>query len=105
MAGCWAPCSATARRAAGGEIERPPVDPLEEALEALGLWGCTSRDKFIPRAYLDAEKSVRLDLLRGLLDTDGWVESWGTVRYSTASPQLARDVCELARSLGAWCSI
>ncbi|MEK6365636.1 MAG: replicative DNA helicase [Burkholderia gladioli] len=93
------------RRAAGGEIERPPVDPLEEALEALGLWGCTSHDKFIPRAYLDAEKSVRLDLLRGLLDTDGWVESSGTVRYSTASPQLARDVCELARSLGAWCSI
>uniref|UniRef100_UPI0025A241A1 LAGLIDADG family homing endonuclease n=1 Tax=Klebsiella pneumoniae TaxID=573 RepID=UPI0025A241A1 len=48
---------------------------------------------------------MRLDQLRGLLDTDGWVESWGTVRYSTASPQLARDVCELARSLGAWCSI
>ncbi|WP_289472871.1 hypothetical protein, partial [Klebsiella pneumoniae] len=44
------------RRAAGGEIERPPVDPLEEALEALGLWGCTSHEKFIPRAYLDAEK-------------------------------------------------
>jgi replicative DNA helicase len=93
------------RRAAGGEIERPACNPLKQALTALGLWGRTSHDKFIPRAYLDAGKAVRLDMLRGLLDTDGWVESWGTVRYSTASPQLARDVCELARSLGAWCSM
>jgi replicative DNA helicase len=44
-------------------------------------------------------------LLRGLLDTDGWVDSWGTVRYSTASERLARDVCELVRSLGGWCSV
>ncbi|WP_206998128.1 replicative DNA helicase [Trinickia mobilis] len=84
---------------------RAPVNPLKQSLEQLGLWGRTSYDKFIPRDYLDAAKPVRLDLLRGLLDTDGWVESWGTVRYSTASPQLARDVCELVRSLGGWCTI
>lgn len=78
---------------------------MKAALERLGVWGRTSYDKFIPREYLDAGKDARLDLLRGLLDTDGWVESWGTVRYSTASPQLARDVQELARSLGAWCQI
>ncbi|HTJ93153.1 MAG TPA: LAGLIDADG family homing endonuclease, partial [Pararobbsia sp.] len=93
------------RRAADGETARPPVNPLKRALEQLGLWGRTSYNKFIPRAYLDAGKSVRLDLLRGLLDTDGWVEAWGTVRYSTASPELARDVCELVRSLGGWCTI
>lgn len=84
---------------------RQPANPLKHALERLGLWGRTSYDKFIPRDYLDADRSVRLDVLRGLLDTDGWVESGGTVRYSTASPQLARDVCELARSLGSWCSM
>ncbi|WP_175735970.1 replicative DNA helicase [Burkholderia ambifaria] len=93
------------KRRPSGSAPRPPVNPLKAALEALGVWGCTSYDKFIPRAYLDAGKDARLDLLRGLLDTDGWVESWGTVRYSTASPQLARDVQELARSLGAWCQI
>jgi replicative DNA helicase len=84
---------------------RAPVNPLKQSLEALGLWGRTSGDKFIPRSYLDAEKSVRLDLLRGLLDTDGWVEAWGSVRFSTASAQLARDVCELVRSLGGWCTV
>ncbi|WP_334041498.1 replicative DNA helicase [Burkholderia ambifaria] len=93
------------KRRPSGAARRPPVNPLKAALEALGVWGRTSYDKFIPRAYLDAGKDARLDLLRGLLDTDGWVESWGTVRYSTASPQLARDVQELARSLGAWCQI
>ncbi|MGN6231593.1 MAG: replicative DNA helicase [Trinickia sp.] len=84
---------------------RPRVNPIEQALERLALWGCTSYDTFIPRAYLDAAKPARLDLLRGLLDTDGWVESWGTVRYSTASERLARDVCELVRSLGGWCTV
>ncbi|MEN9315024.1 MAG: hypothetical protein RIS35_1417 [Pseudomonadota bacterium] len=81
------------------------ANPLKTALEVLGLWGRTSLDKFIPRLYLDASREARLDLLRGLLDTDGWVERWGTVRFSTASAQLARDIAELARSLGAWCSI
>ena len=93
------------RRRASADIARPSANPLKIALEQLGIWGRTSYDKFIPRAYLDADKDARLDLLRGLLDTDGWVESWGTVRYSTASVQLANDVRELARSLGAWCQI
>ncbi|MGN7981018.1 replicative DNA helicase [Burkholderia sp. 22313] len=93
------------KRRPSGFAPRPAVNPLKAALEMLGIWGCTRYDKFIPRVYLDAGKDARLDLLRGLLDTDGWVESWGTVRYSTASPQLARDVQELARSLGAWCQI
>ncbi|MGG1943673.1 replicative DNA helicase [Trinickia sp. NRRL B-1857] len=93
------------RRPAMAGTVRPNVNPIKQALERLDLWGCTSYDKFIPRAYLDAAKPARLDLLRGLLDTDGWVESWGTVRYSTASVRLARDVTELVRSLGGWCSV
>jgi replicative DNA helicase len=80
-------------------------NPLNDALRALGLLGCRSHDKFIPRAYLDADRESRLDLLRGLLDTDGWVERWGSVRLSTASERLAADVAALVRSLGGWCSI
>jgi len=79
-------------------------NPLTQAIKALGLWGRASHEKFIPRAYLDAARECRLDLLRGLLDTDGWVERWGTIRYATSSPQLACDVTELVRSLGGWCS-
>ena len=62
-------------------------------------------EKFIPRAFLDASYSQRLDLLRGLLDTDGGVERWGTIRYATSSRRLADDVAELVRSLGGWCSV
>ncbi|MCA7969652.1 replicative DNA helicase [Burkholderia sp. AU39826] len=93
------------RRPSTAAEARPSANPLKAALEQLGVWGRTSYDKFIPRLYLDADKDARLDLLRGLLDTDGWVESCGAVRYSTASAQLASDVRELARSLGAWCQI
>jgi replicative DNA helicase len=80
-------------------------DPLRVALETLQLDGLPSDRKFIPRPYLEASKPARLDLLRGLLDTDGRVEKWGSVRLSTASLQLAEDVAELVRSLGGWCSI
>jgi replicative DNA helicase len=80
-------------------------NPLRVALQALGLSGLASDRKFIPRLYLEAGREQRLDLLRGLLDTDGWVERWGSVRLSTASRQLADDVAELVRSIGGWCSI
>jgi replicative DNA helicase len=80
-------------------------NPLRMQLQALGLSGLAGDHKFIPRTYLEANKAARLAILRGLLDTDGWVEKWGTVRFSTASHQLAKDVQELARSLGSWCTI
>jgi replicative DNA helicase len=80
------------------------VDPVTGALRSLGLWGLGSHDRFIPRLYLDAGRGQRLDLLRGLLDTYGRVERFGTVRFSTSSERLARDVAELTRSLGGWCA-
>jgi replicative DNA helicase len=80
-------------------------NPLTCAIKTLGLWGLPSHEKFIPRAFLDASRHDRLDLLRGLLDTDGWVERWGTIRYATSSRRLADDVVELVRSLGGWCSV
>ena len=81
-------------------------NPLRTALQALQLSGLTSERKFVPRCYLEAGRAARLELLRGLLDTDGRVEQRsGSVRFSTASRQLADDVAELVRSLGGWCSI
>jgi replicative DNA helicase len=81
------------------------VNPLMESIRALGLWGKGSHEKFVPRPYLEGSYAQRLDLLRGLLDTDGWVERWGSIRYSTSSPQLAADMLELVRSLGGWCAL
>ena len=60
-----------------------------------------SEDKFIPQCYLTASIQERRDLLAGLMDTDGSVESGGgSFRYSTTSQRLANDIQELCRSLG-----
>jgi replicative DNA helicase len=84
---------------------RGQPNPLKEALVGLGLWGTHSHDKFIPRLYRTANRGTRLSLLQGLLDTDGWVETWGSVRFCTTSFLLATQVTELVRSLGGWCAI
>lgn len=78
---------------------------LKSALDGLGLLDCLSYDKFIPKNYMSSTKNVRLQLLRGLLDTDGWVEKFGTVRFATSSVKLAYGVQELCFSLGARCSL
>ena len=87
-----------------GGVKGVVANPLTAALKAMGLWGLRSHEKFIPRAYLDASRPARLDLLCGLLDTDGWVEQWGSLRFCTTSSLLAAGVVELVRSLGGWCT-
>lgn len=78
-------------------------NPLRDALISLGV-NKTSKERFIPRIYLEADVKQRLDLLRGLMDTDGSIKSTGGTRNSsvfyTSSPQLASDVQELVQSLG-----
>jgi replicative DNA helicase len=70
-------------------------------LECLGLWGCKSATKFIPKMYLEASKEDRWELLRGLMDTDGTVgNKQGTPSYCTVSKRLAEDMAYLVRSLG-----
>ena len=75
------------------------------SLDAFGLRGCRAETKFIPVEYMRAGNEVRREILQGLLDTDGWVESFGAVRYSTSSAKLADQVQELVRSLGGTCTI
>ena len=88
-------------RAGGGR----KANAITEGLRELGLWGKGAREKFIPPQYLNANLMARLNLLRGLLDTDGWVEKWGSVRFATCSYRLARDVVDLVRSLGGWATL
>ncbi|HEX8253759.1 MAG TPA: replicative DNA helicase [Thermoanaerobaculia bacterium] len=75
-------------------------NPLKVALESLGLWDRRAHDKFIPKRYFSSSLQSRAQLLKGLLDTDGWVERWGSVRFASSSEQLAQDVVELVRSIG-----
>ena len=76
------------------------VKRLKPTIESLGLWGCRSWEKFVPMQYKTAPPRVRHAILQGLLDTDGGVTVSGGVEFSTTSEQLARDVRELAESLG-----
>jgi replicative DNA helicase len=78
-------------------------NPLTRSLREVGLWGLHSPEKFIPPVYLDAPREDRMELLRGLMDTDGWVEKVGTVQYVTTSERLAADVTKLVRSVGGQC--
>lgn len=73
---------------------------LYAVLARFGLTG-RSESKAIPEAYLLAEPLARLDLLRGLMDTDGSGSGNARAEFSSASPMLASQVAWLARSLGA----
>jgi hypothetical protein len=77
---------------AAGDLRRILVD--------LGVQGKLSHEKFIPEVYQRAPVGMRLDLLRGLMDTDGDCTLGGVSIFSTSAPQLAADVVELVRSLG-----
>lgn len=74
---------------------------LTSDLRELGLYGKDSSEKFIPEIYMRADKETRLELLRGLIDTDGYVSKSKSISYTTVSKQLAKDVQTLGRSLGA----
>lgn len=73
-----------------------PDHPIR-AIRALGL-EVPSPERFIPPAYLCASVEQRLELLRGLMDTDGSCRA-NRVTFHTVSERLARDVASLVRSL------
>jgi hypothetical protein len=58
------------------------------------------RNKHIPTSYLRASVPQRRALLAGLLDTDGCVSGVGGINFDSTNERLARDVRELALSLG-----
>lgn len=72
-----------------------------DTLRRLGLNQSRANTKFIPEMYLLSTIENRLELLRGLCDSDGFICGAGMVEYITVSEQLARNVRFLAKSLGA----
>lgn len=77
---------------------------VKDYLIEYGLHGKKSCEKFIPKDYLYSSYENRLELLKGLLDTDGYATP-GHAEYATTSSQLAEDVRELVHSLGGYCSV
>lgn len=86
-------------------LRRNKSNPFAAALDGLGLFGVHTLDKFIPESYKTAPVSVRLELLRGLMDSDGCANAGNRSQFSTSSRILANDVCDLVRSLGGYCTL
>ena len=89
------------------QTTRPGGNLLLKHLRSLGLDKHSSGEKFVPDAYRYAPMDVRLELLAGLLDADGYMMDFG-YDYITKSRQLAEDMLFLCRSVGlaaymSWC--
>lgn len=76
------------------------INGAQYSMRILGLSGKRSQEKNVPNSYLWNSKEVRLEILRGLMDTDGSVDSKGSVEFCTTSDQLSDDVIFLVGSLG-----
>lgn len=59
-----------------------------------------SIEKNIPQDYLIGSINERKQLLSGLMDTDGYIDSRGNLFYCTISPTLRDTFIELINSLG-----
>jgi superfamily II DNA or RNA helicase len=78
----------------------PSYHLYKSIIDKLGLMGTYSHTKFIPEIYLNASYTQRIELIKGLMDTDGYVSKRGDYSYTTVSPQLAADFVYLIRSVG-----
>jgi len=78
-----------------------------DAIRYYGLENKHSDNKFIPLDYKYNSKEVRLSILQGLMDTDGYMPKNGAggAEFYSTSKQLANDVKEIAESLGYICRI
>ena len=64
---------------------------------------CYSYQKRIPEQYLYGDREQRLELLRGLLDTDGNIQERDgrfTITIAQTSYELMKDIAQLVESLG-----
>ncbi|MBE3141437.1 MAG: hypothetical protein IMZ53_12755 [Thermoplasmata archaeon] len=75
-------------------------NPLTLKLRQLGLMGKKSETKFIPEIYKLSSIQDRIDMLNGLMDTDGYASKDNNVNYCTISKRLAEDMVFLVQSLG-----
>lgn len=73
-------------------------NPIIREIKKLKL-NVKSVDKHIPKEYLISSVEDRMELLRGLVDGDGYICP-AVYMYSTSSKQLYEDFCFLVYSLG-----
>lgn len=79
---------------------------IKNYLSVIGLENCVALTKHIPNEYKYTSVENRLELLRGLMDTDGTIKNNGKncITFTTVSETLKNDVIEICRSLGIYCT-
>ena len=82
------------------EIRHSHCNQLRDNIRQLGLYGLKSEDKFIPEVYFQGNFNQRLELLQGLMDTDGTVGKIKDLSYTSCNQKLIKDVQRLVWSLG-----
>lgn len=75
------------------------VKAVNEYIRNTGL-ACKAMYKFIPDEYLMGSIDQRKELLKGLIDTDGYIDDKGRFSITTGSARLRDNILELCRSLG-----
>lgn len=75
------------------------VNPVYEELKREGL-NCKSSEKFIPEVYKTSSVKQRYDLVKGLMDTDGFISQDGAMSFGNVSKRLVKDLQEVLYSLG-----
>ena len=69
---------------------------LSSRLQSIGVLN----NKHIPTLYLRSSYEQRMGLLRGLMDSDGYISPVGTAEFSSSNKRLANNTQELIHSLG-----
>ena len=79
------------------------IPNVKNTLQQWDLHMKKSEDKYIPEEYKFNSREVRFNILKGLMDSDGFVDSNGIPIIGVSSKQLADDIAFIARSLGYNC--
>lgn len=74
----------------------PYSNAFTNALRSLGVLG----NKHIPDIYLQASVAQRMELLRGLMDTDGYCSKAGQCEFVQKNEAIVDQLIELCSSLG-----
>jgi hypothetical protein len=75
-------------------------NPFKEEILRLGV-NIKGKQKFIPDEYLYSSTTQRMQLLQGLMDSDGSAKN-NRITFHTCSEKLANNIAELVQSLGGY---
>ena len=80
------------------------VNPLSREISLLDM-NLSCQDKYIPDMYKYSSIEQRMELVKGLMDTDGTVSKDGSCMFANVSKKLVDDLALVLRSLGVRCEI